>query len=325
MSNPSVTLPARRRNRLSMTTPAAVVALIVVACNSQATTPSPNPSGASASPTAAPSGTPATSPSSEPSTVGAIDHKTGATDVVLRIETGGGFVPMDFLATQAPTFTLFGNGVIVFQPKVLTSPEPDANGVIKGTQWRTASLDEGQIQELLEFALGQGGLGGARDSYVEGGIADAPSTIFTIHAGGVDKTVTVNALSEEPQPGADAIARAAFWKLASRLQDFDQGGSVATDPYAPDRFRGVLIERDPQPGVTPLAWPWTSIPFGEFKEGPPDGSGPTTFPHRTLTAADAAELKIDGINGGVQGIAIKAPNGKVYGLVLRPLLADETE
>jgi hypothetical protein len=245
--------------------------------------------------------------------------------VILRVESGGGFVPIDFLATQAPTFTLYGNGVVVFQPKVETFPQPDANGVTKGVPWRTAKLDEGQVQELLEFALGPGGLGTARETYVEGGIADAPSTIFTVHAGGIDKTVTVNALGEQPQAGPDALARTAFFKLASRLQDFDEGGRIATDVYTPDRFRGVLIERDAQPGVEPAAWPWADIPFAEFKEGPQDGSGPTTFPHRTLSAAEAGALKLDDIAGGVQGIALKAPNGKVYGLILRPLLAEETE
>jgi hypothetical protein len=74
-----------------------------------------------------------------------------------------------------------------------------------------------------------------------------------------------------------------------------------------------------------MEWPWGAIPFAEFKPGPQDGSGPTTFPHRTLTAAEAAALKLEGIEGGVQGIAIKASDGKIYGLVLRPLLAEETE
>jgi hypothetical protein len=264
-------------------------------------------------------------PTSEPSTTGAIEHKTGSTDVVLRIETGGGFVPIDFLATQAPTFTLFGDGVVVFQPKVEQFPQPDADGIVKGIAWRTAKLDEDQIQELLEFALGPGGLGGARESYVDNGIADAPNTIFTVHAGGIDKTVVVNALSEEARPGADAAARASFWKLATRLNDFDEGGRISTDVYAPDRYRGVLFEREPQPGVSPRAWPWASIPFAEFKPGPEDGSGPTTFPHRTLTGTDAGELGIAGIEGGVQGLAIKGGDGKVYSLVLRTLLADETE
>ncbi|HET7472072.1 MAG TPA: hypothetical protein VFJ71_03005 [Candidatus Limnocylindrales bacterium] len=320
MSTLHLALPAPRRAPVRGPVAAALVALIAVACSPASTPTATGSPGPSSPPSAVPSASP-----SDVSTTGAIEHKTGATDVILRIESGGGFVPIDFLATQAPTFTLYGDGVIVFQPKVEAFPQPDAGGVTKGVPWRTAKLDEGQIQELLQFALGPGGLGGARETYMANGVADAPSTIFTVHAGGLDKTVSVNALSEETQPGPDAVARAAFLKLASRLQDFDEGGRIATDVYVPDRYRGVLIEREAQPGVEPLAWPWTDIPFAEFKEGPQDGSGPTTFPHRTLTVAETAALKLDGIEGGAQGIAIKASDGKIYGLVLRPLLADETE
>ena len=112
-------------------------------------------------------------PGSPGPTVGAIDHKTGATDVVLRIEQGGGFVPMEYQATNAPGFTLYGNGVVVFQPTVAIFPEPDANGVSRLVPWRTGKLDETQVQELLEFALTNGGLGTARADYIAGGIADA--------------------------------------------------------------------------------------------------------------------------------------------------------
>jgi hypothetical protein len=306
MSTPTSAMPVTRRNPRRRLILAAALSLLAVACNSPTNPPPPS---ASPSPSSQPS------PTASDVTTGAIDHKTGASDVVLRFEQGGGFVPIDFLATQAPGFTLFGDGVIVFQPKVAQFPQPDASGVTKGVPWRTAKLDEGQIQELLGFALG--------DAYLEGGIADAPSTIFTVHAGGVDKTVVVSALSEATQPGPDSAIRQAFLKLAARLQDFDEGGRIASDVYEPDRYRAVLIEREAQPGLVPLDWPWPPLKLADFPPGPADGSGPTTFPHRTMTLDEVAALKLDGIEGGVQGLTIKGPDGKLYSLVLRPLLADE--
>jgi hypothetical protein len=304
--------------------PPLTVALMATACGPTA----------SSSPTGVPPSGPPASPSAGPSsgpTVGAIEHPTGATDVVLRLEQGGGFVPIDFLATQAPSFTLYGNGVIVFQRTVTTFPEPDANGVTRAIPWRTASLDEGQVQELLEFALGPGGLGAARDSYIDGGIADAPNTIFTIHAGGVDKTVVVNALSDEPRPGADALARTAFWKVAKRLQDFDQGGTISSDVYVADRYRGVLIERDPAQGGVTVDWPWPALKPADFKEGA-DGAGGPALPHRVMTADEVAALKLTDIEGGVQGLILRGPSDnsaglilKTYGFILRPLLVDEKE
>ncbi|MEO5940199.1 MAG: hypothetical protein ABIZ72_04590 [Candidatus Limnocylindrales bacterium] len=297
------------------------LALVLTACSNASPSPSATPAGASG----APSGSPTSSggnPASPGPTVGAIEHLTGATDVVLRIEQGGGFVPMEFQATNAPGFTLYGNGVVVFQPTVSTFPEPDANGVARLVPWRTGRLDETQVQELLEFALTNGGLGTARDAYLANGIADAPNTIFTIHAGGIDKTVVVNALSEESKPGPDTLARSAFLRLAKRLQDFDQGGTIPADVYQADRFRGVLIARDDQPGTVTIGWPWAALDPADFEEGPPDNPG---LPHRTLTATEIAELKLENIAGGVQGIVLKAPDGKLYSFILRPLLGDERE
>lgn len=231
---------------------------------------------------------------------------------------------MEMNASQAPGFTLYGDGVIVFQPTLTTFPAPDGNGVVRPAPWRTGSLDETQIQELLEFALTNGGLGTARADYKSDHIADAPNTFFTIHAGGIDKTVVVNALAEEEQPGPDSLARKAFFALAKRLQDFDRGGTIPSDVYRADRFRGIVIEREAQPGLVTTAWPWPAVAPADFAKGPDDGSAPG-FPHRTMTAAEIAGLKLSDIEGGVQGITLKAPDGKLYTFILRPLLVDEKE
>jgi hypothetical protein len=318
MPNRTLRLPGTRR---SLALLAATIAL--AACSNASPSPSTGPGGSTSGPSTAPSagGSPVVSPGP---TVGAIDHKTGATHVILRIEQGGGLVPMEFIASQAPGFTLYGDGVVVFQPVVTTFPEPDANGASRGVPWRTARLDEDQIEELLEFALTNGGLGAARASYQADGIADAPNTIFTIHAGGIDKTVTVNALSEENQPGPDSVARRAFAGLAKRLLDFDRGGSIASDVYLADRYRAVIIERENQPALVTTAWPWAALTVSDFKAGAQGGTGPT-FPHRALSAVEVGELKVPNIEGGVQGLTLKAPDGKLYSLILRPLLVDEPE
>ena len=308
-------LPGRRRS--SLTGLATLASAFAVAACIPAPSPSPTGSpGASANPTAA--------PSASPSTVGAIDHRTGATDVVLRLESGGGFVPIDFLASKAPTFTLYGNGVIVFQRKTDTFPQPDASGITHGIPWRTAKLDEGQIQELLEFAITQGALGTARDAYVAGGIADAPDTIFTIHAGGLDKTVTVNALSEATPDVPDGLARAAFLKLANRLGDIDRGGTIDSDVFAPAAYRGVLLSGDAA-AIAPKDWPWPAIQPTDFTDPDAASGGGIPLAHRVLTVDDVAALGLEDVAGGLQGIVLKGPDSKIYLLTIRPLLADEKE
>jgi hypothetical protein len=305
--------PDARRSRALIALP-----LLIAACSGGTSSlpPAGSPGPSAVPPSAAPSVTPAP-------TVGAIEHKTGATDVVLRLEEGGGFVPIDFLASQAPTFTLYGDGIIVFQPKVETFPQPDAAGVVHSIPWRTAKLDETQIQDLLAFALGAGGLGPARDSYIDGGIADAPNTIFTVRAGGLDKTVVINALGGDFGQGQpDAQARASFLRLAERLRDFDNGGSIPTDVYTSDRYRGVLMEREAQPEPKPLAWPWPALKATDFKaEQTPDGG--TSLPRRVLSTAEVDALGIKDSTGGLQGIVLTGPDGKSYSLIVRPLLAEE--
>jgi hypothetical protein len=297
-----------------------VLAFGLAACAAAPPSSSPGGSSVPSASSGAPSGSPSASASGG---VGAIDHPTGATDIVLRMDRGGGFVPLDFLAVEAPIFTLFGNGIIVFQQKVEAFPQPDASGVIHNIPWRTAKLDEDHIQELLGFAITQGGLGTARDVYMAN-IADAPSTTFTVHAGGLDKTVNVHALSEATADSPDAAARTAFLRLAQRLEDFDRSGTISSDVFEPSAYRGILATRDADGSVL-KAWPWPTIKPADFEEGPNDGSGGILLPHRTMTLAEVAALGIQDAAGGLQGVPLTGPDGKIYGFSARPLLVDEKE
>jgi hypothetical protein len=312
---PDAMSDARFRSPSDRRVVALAAALLLAGCAGNPTSSPPAGTGTSPGPE-----DPSAAPSQAP-TVGTIEHSSGATDVVLRLEEGGGFVPMEMTAAQAPAFTLYGNGVIVFQPKVETFPQSDANGIIHAVAWHSAKLDESQIQDLLEFAIGPGGLGTARDSHVDNGIADAPNTIFTLHAGGIEKTVVINALADGGSAGPDAAARAAFFRLADRLRDFDQDGSIPTDIYQPDDYRAILMDRE-GPVAGAIDWPWSSLEPGDFVADP-SGSGGTTFPHRTLTAADVDALGVKDAAGGLQGIVLSAPGGKHDTLIVRPLLPDE--
>src|SRR6185503_10994020 len=132
--------PARTLSRR----PAAAASLVflLAACNPAGGTPGPS-SGPSAGPSDQPT----------PTAVAGIEHPTGAKDVVLRFEEGGGFVPIDFIATQAPSFTLYGDGTVVFRDG--QAPPPDAVGsVIRSVPFQTVKIDEEGIQALLEYALG---------------------------------------------------------------------------------------------------------------------------------------------------------------------------
>jgi len=220
------------------------------------------------------------------------------------------------------SFTLYGDGTIVFQQLSDEMPQPLANGATPGVPLRIARLDEAQIQELLQFALGEGGLAGARETYENNMVADAGTAVFTLDGGGLKKTVSVYALGIDlPEgQGADAPARAAFQRLADRLRDFDHGGTVPTDVYVPQKYRGLLFEAGGVQGVPSIAWPWQDLKLTDFATDPNGG-----FPSRALTPEQVRALGIpdEVAPGGVRDIYVSGPDQKLYSFAVRPLLPGE--
>jgi hypothetical protein len=289
----------------------AVLAVVLAGCTGAAATDtplvSPGQSGIEASPPPSPD-------------FGSIDHPTGPTDVVLRFEEGGGFVMPAFLATQAPAFTLYGDGTVVFRNAAAEPLEP-IGSVYPMSPFRTAKLTEEQIQELLTFALGESGLGIARPDYPNDQVADASTAVFTIDAGGLKKTVSIYALGLEMEGMADGPARAAFARLAERLQTIDAGGTIVTEVYVPAHYRGILLEG--QPGVPDAKpWPWTDIAPADFvSNGDPNAF---QLPARVMSPDEVEVLGIAPFEGGFQGLTLIGPDdGRVYTFSLRPLLPDD--
>jgi hypothetical protein len=285
----------------------ALLALALAACSAPGATPT-SPSAATSAPSVPPDGIP---------------HPTGADEIILRFDEGGGFVPIEFMAAHVPQFTLYGDGTVVFV-RSTASVEPGADGVATGLPIRTARLTEEQIQALLRSALGDGGLGIARGEYQNPMIADAPTAVFTVNADGAQKTVSVVALGIDDQPGPDRAIRRAMGALAERLRDFDQGGSLASDAYLPAAYRGVLIDGGGGVGQNVHPWPWTTIAPADF--GAPGDPGGSAMRTRRLAPDEAAAIGVSGFESGVSsGLWLKGQDGAAYSFVLRPLLPDEPE
>ena len=290
------------------------LAIILAACSAAGGAASAPPSG---DPSAAPSVTPTGTPAAD-----AIEHKTGATDVLLRYEEGGGFIMPAFTAAAVPHFTLYGDGTVIFRNPMLEGP-PAEGSVFKMHPLRTVKLSEDQIQELLLLALQDGGLAAARPNYPNDMVADASTAIFTIEAGGLQKTVSVYALGLEMEGMVDGPARAAFKRLADRLTDFDQGGTIPTDAYTPEAYRGTLFEAPGIEAPDVRAWPWPDLAPADFKpDADPNGN---QFPHRVMTPAEIDLLEVTDYEGGFQDLVLTGPDGKLYTFTLRPLLPGESE
>jgi len=288
------------------------LAIVIAACGAAG---GPSPASGTAGPSASPV-EPAGSPAPD-----AIEHKTGATDIVLRYEEGGGFIMPAFTAAAVPHFTLYGDGTVIFRNPMLETP-PAEGSVFKMNPLRTAKLSEEQIQDLLSFALIDGGLAAARPEYRNDMVADAGTAIFSIEAGGLKKTVSVYALGLEQEGMVDGPARAVFKKLADRLTDFDQGGKIATDVYEPEAYRGILFEAPGIEAPDVRDWPWPDITPADFKpDAEPQG---VQFPHRKMTTAEIDLLEVTDYQGGFQNLVLSSANGMRYTFSLRPLLPGET-
>jgi hypothetical protein len=290
------------------------LAIAVAACSSTGGSASPPSSGA---PSVEPSSAPSATPDPE-----ALEHPTGATDIVLRYEEGGGFMMQSYAAAMVPHFTLYGDGTIVFRDPTIEIP-PMEGSIGKFNPLRTAQVTEAQIQDLLRVALGEGGLAVARPEYRNDMISDASTAVFTIQAGGLTKTVSVYALGLDVDGLADAPARAAFAKLAESLTTIEKGGVISATNYEPTTYRGVLFDGNGVVDPGAVAWPWDDIAPADFApDADPNG---LQFPHRTLTPDEVDALGVAGYEGGLQNVTLTANDGTVYTFTLRPLLPDETE
>jgi len=253
--------------------------------------------------------------------VAGIAHPTGAKDIVLRYDSAGGFVPPEFLAARVPFFTLYGDGRIVF---VRSNAEPTGGDIGVGQPIRTAVLTEEQIQSLLQFALTDGGLAAARESYMNPMIADAPTAVFTVNADNDSKTVSAMGLGIDPPPGPDAQVLQRLNGLAERLRDFDQGGAIASDPYQAAAYRGVITDATGVQAVPVRAWPWPDVKATEFAF--PNDPNALQQATAVLTPEQVASLNVEGASNGITGgIWVRDEAKKLYSLVIRPLLPDEAK
>ena len=274
-------------------------------------------------PAASAAASPTSSPSPSAGRFGAIEHATGRTDVVLRFEFIGGFVLPTFLATQAPIFTLYGDGsVIVRNPR--ETPFPLVGSVAVGRPFLSVFLTEDQIQALLADALDRGGLRVARADYSANQVMDLPTAVFTINAGGISKQVAITGLGMDIGSTPDDAALAAFLALSTRLENFDNSDYNGTASWSSSRYRGSLLEG--QAGAPDaMPWPWTTIAPADFVVDPDPNGFP--LPARALSQAEVQAMRLTfPYDGGFQGLPLIGPgDGRIYSLSLRPLLPDESK
>jgi hypothetical protein len=291
------------------------VATLITACGAPGASPSPSlPPG----PTPTPS--PVPSPTFGPDQ---IEHPTGAKDIVLRIEQGGGFVPFGFMFTQSPTFTLYGDGTVILKP-IDTRMNENPFGGQAFLPWVVGHMSEQDMQALLQFALSTGRLANARENYDNPNVADAGSTFFTINAGGVAKKVSIVALGMTEQ-GPDQADRNGFAQLADLLNDFQaQSGVDLGDltAYDPSHYKvNVMVGMGEPVQQNVIDWPWSGdASWDNWKPKPDEGSKEGVVAKELI-----AQLGLDVPNGGHVGVWVKAPDDTFAQVAVRPMLPEEID
>ena len=225
---------------------AALALTVLAGCGEQTSSDiAADPDG---SPAATDSGTPTADPDET-----AIEHPTGADEIVLRIETGGGFVPVEYAVTNQPTLLLTGDGRLFLQP--------DADRQTRLIAMTVGQVDEGQVQELLALADDAGLLAAPPDYTDPDGpqIADAPTTTVEIAAAGGTWKHEVYALGIGGSPAHAALS--GFVEAASVLVE-----DVPAEPFVPDELALYVqptdLERDAG------AWPAQAVDLSSI-----DGCG----------------------------------------------------
>jgi hypothetical protein len=262
----------------------------------------------------------------------AIEHPTGR-DVVVRVDAGGGFVPIEFTFGALPPFTLLGDGTVITQgPQVAIYPGP----ALPNLQERR--LSESGIQAVLR-AIIDTGLFHADAEYngAANVVADAGTTTFIVNAGGRTVVVSVYGLGTLPEAGgpganvsaAEAAAHERLQQLNERLNGLetwlpeDAWADAEFATYTPEALRLFVRNADGDPpdesGIGPNErdWPLDTrlAEFGEPTEPMPD------FRCGTVDGADATAL-LDELASSNQLTRWRSGES-VYAVIARPLLPDE--
>ena len=245
----------------------------------------------------------------------------GADQLVLRIDTSGGFVAPQQTRQQMPSFSLYGDGRAITQgAQTEIYPGPALPSLV------VTSITPSGVQSILHDALAAGL--GESHSHTTMTVSDMPTTTFTLNVNGETHATRVYALGAGSSgPGMTAEerkARAALERFSSELTDLRRSlpaGSVGPDrQYAAEGLRVFTQpyeqQQDPMLHEPEVAWP-LSVPLASFG----DETSTPAIRCGAVTGADARPL-LDAA-GSANQLTPWTSDGKQYSLTFRVLLPDE--
>jgi hypothetical protein len=211
-------------------------------------------------------------PTDRPDGSGAgISHPAGDA-LILRVELRGGFVAPTADLTRLPSFTLLGDGRVI-QPGAVPAIFP---GPIL-PPLTVKRLNESGVQAVLREVAATGLFRASRElNAARDHVADAPDTVFELHADGAEVTLSVYAMGiaggESGLPADEARAHALLANLDARLATLETwlpAGAWAdarSAPFQPAALRLLVLDAsdegaDPSGiGFNVVPWPTSADP-----------------------------------------------------------------
>jgi hypothetical protein len=320
-------MPFRVRAAMNRFAHPSLLVLVVFILSACAASGGPGGSGGSGGSTESPGG--GGSSGTEDSEDGDGIAHPGGDELVLSVGYEGGFIPVEMAVAQVPSFVLLGDGRVITQgATTLEFPGP----LLPLLQAR--QLTEDGVQQVLDGVIETGlfdtdlDLRGAANM-----IADASDTVFTLHAGDRQVTVTVYGLGtllpDMPTQGiepAEVEAHQTLQRLSEQLLAIDQvlPADAFTDtgwqPHEADAYR--LYIRDA------TADPEGELP-GQVREWPTDEDPATIGEEVELFGNGTRCVVADGAEWGEELMAANqntrwTTDGEtLYAITARPLFPYE--
>lgn len=250
-----------------------------------------------------------------------VDPSAPTDGLLLRVETVGAFVPVEYSLQQMPSFSLYGDGRVIMQgAQIEIYPQPALPPV------NVRTITHEGVEAIMQAAR-DAGLSGPDKNYDTMNVTDVGTTVFTVRDGEEHET-KVYALGFDDGQNMSAEEKQArarlneFNQKLSDLQSWLPEGSVGDEEAFEAESLRVYVRPFDKNAVEegleqkPRDWPLTDQPlatFGEQREvarcGVLDGHDAQTV------LDDAAETN---------QLTPWVSDGKRYVLTFRPLLPDES-
>ena len=238
---------------------------------------------------------------------GGIEHPTGATDVVLRIEEGGGFLPAEFRATNGADLAALRR-----RPRHLPRPAAPGFPQVGDGLFRCPGQgqpdDEGQAPGAPDFAVNEGGLGRPREPLQPTSPIDAGNTIFSSTRSAREDRQD-HAL-EMDRPAAPTTRRPSSRRWPSALGTSTRAvrsrptSSPPGLPRRPGRARSI-----PRSRPSAMPWPWPDITIADFtarRRGQRAELHTGRSPATKVAVGDLGDVRRR------IGLFVEGPDGKTY-------------